>query len=98
MSHAEVERAGDRIRLTGVLDFATVGRLREQGLALFEASPGILLDLAGVERANSAGLALLLEWLDLAQQRGQRLRLCNLPDSLQAIARISNLDGRLPAA
>lgn len=49
-----------------------------------------------MERANSAGLALLLEWLDAAQRRGQGLRFRHLPESLLAIAGMSHLEEHLP--
>jgi phospholipid transport system transporter-binding protein len=85
-----------RLRLSGTLDFASVPGLLEQGRSHFTGGEPLVLDLAGVERANSAGLALLLEWLDLAGRRGQRLELENPPPALLAIARMSNVMDLLP--
>ncbi len=47
--------------------------LREQGRALIGQGIGpLVLDCAGAERSNSAGLALLLAWLRDAQAAGRR--------------------------
>jgi phospholipid transport system transporter-binding protein len=83
-------------RVAGDLDFGTVGALANEGERLFASSSSIRIDLKDVGQANSAGLALLLEWLDQAQRRNQRLALINLPESLASIAAITNLASLLP--
>ena len=82
--------------VTGDLDFNSVGTLVGEGERLFAASLAVRVDLQGVGQANSAGLALLLEWLEQAKRRDQRLELVNLPESLARIAAITNLAGLLP--
>ncbi|MGQ9831177.1 MAG: STAS domain-containing protein [Thermochromatium sp.] len=89
-----------RWRLGGVLDFDSVPRLAVEGEALLRAAAArgqrsLVIDLAAVERANSAGLVLLLEWLEMAHQ--YRLSLCytGLPESLQRLAAVSNLNDLL---
>jgi phospholipid transport system transporter-binding protein len=86
------------VALQGTLDFTTVPGLLEQGRKYLSGSAPLVLDLAAVERANSAGLALLLEWLEAAGRRGQPLVLANLPQSLDDIARMSNVLDLLPMA
>lgn len=85
-----------QFRLSGDLDFASVEPLVGEGERLFAAHQAVSIDMAGVGQANSAGLALVLEWLDQAQRRGQRLELVHLPESLARIAAITNLTGLLP--
>jgi phospholipid transport system transporter-binding protein len=87
-----------RYSLEGALDFATVPRIVASGSALFRRDAVVEIDLADVETANSAGLALLLEWLDIARARGAHLTYRNLPDSLARIAAVSNLASILPVA
>jgi phospholipid transport system transporter-binding protein len=87
--------APGQFRLAGDLDYASVGPLVGEGERLFAAHAAVRIDLQGVGQANSAGLALLLEWLDQARRRGQRLDLVNLPESLARIATITNLAGLL---
>jgi phospholipid transport system transporter-binding protein len=89
---------GGHYALEGVLDFATVTRVARDGMDLLRRDALVDIDLAGVVSANSAGLALLLEWLDFARARGARLTYRNLPDSLLRIAAVSNLATLLPTA
>ncbi|MGE0371222.1 MAG: lipid asymmetry maintenance protein MlaB [Gammaproteobacteria bacterium] len=86
------------LSVSGELNFATVPALLERGAALLAAGGGrIRLDLGGVTRADSAGLALLIEWLRLARSRRASLEIVNMPAQLRAIARVSGLDGILPS-
>jgi hypothetical protein len=55
-----------RYALVGVLDFQTVPGLLPDGQRMLEGEGPLELDLVEVREANSAGLALLLEWIDLA--------------------------------
>lgn len=99
MSEARLTSRGDgRYALAGVLDFATVTRVAVSADALLKRGADIDIDLAAVQFANSAGLALLLEWLDTARARGARLTYRNLPDSLARLAAVSNVASLLPLA
>jgi phospholipid transport system transporter-binding protein len=55
----------------------------------------LVIDCAGVSRADSAGLAVLLDWLGWARRKSRTIRPENLPQSLVAIAKISEVDGLL---
>ena len=85
-----------RLRVDGDLDFESVGPLLAKGEALMPRDGQLQIDLSGVKSANSAGLALLLEWLDLARARGVSLRYLDMPESLTRIAAFSNLGTLLP--
>ena len=52
--------------------------------------------LKGVTRADSAGLALLLEWLRRSERAGCSISFVNVPEQLMSIARICGLEGILP--
>ena len=54
-----------------------------------------VIDLSGVGHAESAGVALLLEWLTWARGQQRSLRFDNAPDSLRTIASLSQVDGLL---
>lgn len=88
----EQDGAG-RFRVRGDLDFDAVPALWATSTAVLDArEPGdVLIDLAGVGRVDSAGLALVVEWLRWARERERRLRLANVPEKLAALARISEL-------
>ncbi len=91
------EIAPGRIRVSGDLTFATATALWKASRRLLTSIPGeITIDLAGIRRADSAGLALLVEWLRLAQRQNKRLTLTNLPNQLLAMAKTYNLNPLLP--
>jgi len=93
------EPTSGRIVVAGELTFASARDARQLGALVFESSraSSIVIDCAGVTRADSAGLAVLLEWLAWGRRKSRAISLQNLPASLVAIARISEVDGLLGA-
>lgn len=92
-----VESAPDRYAVRGDLTFATAHSALKTGLAAFVPSRGaqIEVDLSEVGASDSAGLAVLIEWLGWARRNARELRFASVPETLRAIARISELDGLL---
>jgi phospholipid transport system transporter-binding protein len=91
---------GGRYQLGGVLGFSTATQVLEHGRALFDGEQSIEVDLRGVTQADSGGLAVLLEWLHLARHEGRQVTFANVPESIRAVARISEVEDLLtpPAA
>ncbi|MEY6432802.1 STAS domain-containing protein [Thioalkalicoccus limnaeus] len=96
MGQACVKRDDSGVaRVEGDLDFVSVVPLVKLPDWLFTETKDPVIDLAGVEHANSAGVALLLEWMADARRDGRRLRFVNLPDSLRRLAALSHLEALL---
>jgi phospholipid transport system transporter-binding protein len=93
------EAVNGRITVTGELTFASARDARQLGVLVLEGSRAdrIVIDCGGVTRADSAGLAVLLDWLAWGRRKSRTITLENLPPSLVAIARISEVDGLLQA-
>ena len=85
-----------RWRLTGDLDFDSVCGLLETARAAFPAASDLVVDLGEVGRCNSAGLALVIEWMRWAGETGSRIEFARIPDALRRLASISGLS--LPEA
>jgi phospholipid transport system transporter-binding protein len=85
-----------RFELGGELSFHTAGAALEESKGLFSGHEAIEIDLAGITRADSAGLALLLEWVNWAHSNDRRLRFRNLPAQILCIAEISEVEDMLP--
>jgi len=99
MGAATLLRAREGLwRLEGELDFKSVVELHPKLGAALQRGNAVDLDLAGVTRANSAALALLLQWIEDADSRGAGLRILNSPKALMELAELSNLDRLLPVA
>lgn len=89
---------GGVFRVAGELSFLSAGRALPESIEQFRAHAVIELDLAEVGRADSAGLALLLEWVNWARNNARELRFRNIPRQLVAIAEISEVEGMLHSA
>lgn len=88
-----VASAPGRFSVRGALIFATARRARSDGLLALRTSSASALeiDCSAVTQADSAGLAVLLDWLAVSKKAGRRLRYTGLPAGLMAMARISGV-------
>lgn len=94
-----IETAADgTFVLRGELSFSTVTTLSEKSTSLLWQAEQVTLDLEGVTRTDSAGLALLVEWLRIARQRGKTIQFRNIPQQMMAVAQVVGLDQLLPVA
>ncbi|MFO7858880.1 MAG: STAS domain-containing protein [Ectothiorhodospiraceae bacterium] len=98
MSGATLTRTDAGLRLTGGLRLETVRSLADQAEALLPAEGTVTLDLDTVAGTDSAGVALLLDWLRMQRRHGGDLVFVNMPEQLRAIARVSGVDGLLAGA
>jgi phospholipid transport system transporter-binding protein len=97
MATFEVQ-SGDRANLAGDLRFDTVGSLLNVGSRVIGEGRIAVIDLAGVSSGDSAGLALLIEWLSVARAVKRPLRYENIPSQLQQLARLSEVEELLLGA
>jgi phospholipid transport system transporter-binding protein len=86
---------GERFSITGTMGFATVTKLLELSKELFDDLPVIRLDLSGVTKGDSAGMALLLEWINWARAYQREIYYSGIPAQIVAIARISEVEDLL---
>ncbi len=82
--------------LSGTLTFKTVPVIWRQGLDLFGEAPSLMLDLSAIKRSDSAGVALLVEWMRFARSHNKPISYINMPQQMLAIVRASSLDAILP--
>jgi phospholipid transport system transporter-binding protein len=81
--------------VSGPLTFDTVPALLAGSGGWFAAAGGVTVDLQQVTQADSAGLALLLEWLRRARRAGCALAFVNIPPQMQVLIRVNGLTGVL---
>ncbi len=94
-----IELDGANLRVSGAMTFATVTGLLRESQGLIGAGDGPLrVDLSGVSHADSAGLALLMEWLRLARGAGRELEYLAVTEQMLAIAGAGGLLEILPLA
>lgn len=89
---AEVVSVDDgHVQVRGPLSFASVPALSARPAGWIRPGATIDVDLSAVSHADSAGLAMVLEWLSQAGASGANLRLRDAPEQMLAIARVSGL-------
>lgn len=80
------------IAVSGPLSYETAAvLLARTGDALKAGSGAATIDLRGVERIDSAGLALMIEWLRLARAAQRPLSFVHLSDQLCEMIRVHGL-------
>lgn len=88
-----------RFRVRGTLTFETALAAHASGERSLATSSSkvVTLDCSGIGASDSAGLAVLLEWVAIARARGIELRCQSLPESLLRLARISDVEAFISA-
>jgi phospholipid transport system transporter-binding protein len=94
-----VSLSPDRLCIRGALTFRTAKRAATSASRMLDESSAksLEVDCGGVSESDSAGLAVLLNWLARAQELGRSLRYANLPAEIHALAKISDVDEILEA-
>lgn len=82
--------------VSGALTFETVPAVAHASATLLSGGGDINLDLQGVRHADSAGLALLIEWMRAARAQEKRIVFKNIPLQMRAMATMSGLESILP--
>lgn len=87
-----IENNGNPLQVQGALTFATVPALATAARRWVESGKDtIIIDLAGVSHSDSAGLALLLQWVGDVQAAGSELKFVNIPSQVEDFIRINGL-------
>jgi phospholipid transport system transporter-binding protein len=86
-----------RLAARGALNFANARSARSEGLHALRTSAAadLEVDCGGITHSDSAGLAVLLDWMAVMKREGRPLCFANLPPGLLAVARISGVEEML---
>lgn len=94
-AYALEDRGDGRFALSGTMGFRTADQILYESEEPFEEHTRIEVDLAGVTETDSAGLALLLEWITWANHTVREIRFLNIPEKVTAIARTTEVEDLL---
>jgi phospholipid transport system transporter-binding protein len=96
VSDFELQDNGDgRFCLTGEMSFETAERILRTSEEPFEQHTRLEVDLSGVTQTDSAGLALLLEWITWANHTVREIRYIGTPERILAIAKTTEVESLL---
>ena len=93
LARLEVTETGWRI--VGDMNFASVPVLLVQGRNLLQHHADIEIDLIEVDHVDSAGLVLMLEWIDISREAGGSISFLNIPDDMVNMSRLCNVEDLL---
>ena len=79
----------------GELTMVSAPAVLEDGRRLARAGD-MVVDFAGVTVADSAALAVLLDWMRCARAAGNRLAVRGLPAAMASLAALYDIDALLP--
>ncbi len=103
MSQASIQQGEIRwdlqaayFRIEGDLTLNTVTDVMAQAEPLFASAAEIIVDLANVKHSDSAGLAILIEWMRVAAAMNKDIVFQHVPKQMMAIAETTGLDALLP--
>lgn len=76
----------------GDLTFATLDKAALEHCKFLNSAKHVVIDLQHVGKTDSAGLALMIEWLKMSKKNGAELQLENIPLQLQSLAKLSGFE------
>ena len=88
---ANISIVQENIAVSGSLNFKNVVKIWRKSLGLFPDTPQFSIDLKDVTNCDSAGLCLLIEWLKWAKSKDKMINFKNLPDQLDAMAKLAGV-------
>jgi phospholipid transport system transporter-binding protein len=86
-----IEYKKDFFVISGELNFTTAVKLWNESLVLMAKAAQLNFDFTAVTNSNSAGIALLLEWVKYAKQHQKTIRFNNIPKQLNSIIAVSGI-------
>ncbi len=87
-----INQGGGHFLIDGDLTFATIDKQTVKSFAFLNAAKDISIDLSQVSCTDSAGLALMIEWLKYSRTKRTQLKFKNIPKQLLALAQLSGFD------
>jgi phospholipid transport system transporter-binding protein len=78
--------------IDGDLTFATIDKHTLKSFAFLTTAKEVIIDLSRVPCTDSAGLALMIEWIRYARRFRTQLMFKNIPEQLLNLAKLSGFD------
>jgi len=92
LKKADITFRANTFLLTGELDFSNVMSVYQISLPHFYHCSQLTFDFSQVEDSNSAGLALIIEWIKLARRCGKPIHFNAISNDLMSIAKVAGLE------
>ncbi len=80
------------VAVDGDMTFSGIDKKVSTAFEFLTQSKQITVDLSGVMNADSAGLALLIEWIKFARSKRVQFKIKNVPNQILNLAKLSGLE------
>ncbi len=87
-----IKQSAEHFIIDGDLTFATIDKQTLKSFSFLKAAKEITIDLGRVSCTDSAGLALMIEWIKYSRQNRTQLNFKNIPEQLLNLAKLSGFD------
>ena len=91
----ESDSLGGTLRLCGAISFVNAAQAFASPPQAPRRDGNLDIDLAALENADSATLAVLIAWSAQARRRGANLRYVHVPQGLRNLAKLADVAGLL---
>jgi len=89
---AEVVSQSESLLIKGNLSVHNVMRLYDSSLSYLQNHSHLQFDFADVAASDSAGLALMLAWINYAKQNHKSLQFKHIPSTIISLVQVARLD------
>lgn len=87
-----IDQGAGHFVVDGDLTFSTIDKQSVKSFSFLKAAKEITIDLSRVSCTDSAGLALMIEWIKYTRHNKTQLSFKNIPEQLLTLAKLSGLD------
>jgi len=87
-----IKKSNGHFVIEGDLTFATIDQQTLKSFSFLKTAKEITIDLGSVPCTDSAGLALMIEWIKYSRHNRTQLSFKNIPEQLLNLAKLSGFD------
>ncbi|NOT11384.1 MAG: STAS domain-containing protein [Methylococcaceae bacterium] len=87
-----IDQGAGQLIVNSDLTFRSIDGQSVNSFAFLKAGKEITIDLSRVASADSAGLALMIEWIKYTRNKRISLHFKNIPEQLLTLAKLSGFD------
>lgn len=87
-----IDQGAGHFVINGDLTFASIDQHTVKSFTFLKSAKEVSLDLSKVSNTDSAGLALMIEWIKYCRHNRVQLSFKNIPEQLLTLAKLSGFD------
>jgi phospholipid transport system transporter-binding protein len=88
---ADITLQDNRLLISGDLHFSNVMSVYKKSLQQSQQCPELVFDFSQLKSSDSAGLALIIEWIKLSREVNKPIRFTHLSDHIMSLAKAAGL-------